>query len=77
MGKVQRVVAALKATKRVRYTDEMLYTGRKLTVKYEGRELDGEVSNGGQCSSSQFAFSGKDGTETCIAKRNIVRLNGR
>lgn len=57
------------------FTDSQLYTGRKVTVEYYGRTIKGEVSNGGQCGERQFAFSGDDGTETCISKKDIVSLN--
>lgn len=56
------------------YTDNELYSGRAVKVKYEGRIIKGEVSNGGQCGSTQFAFSGEDGTETCIARKNIISV---
>lgn len=62
------------------YTESQMYTGRAITVKYRGGEVTGKISNGGQCSSSQFAFSGPKtpeepyGIEECVARSAIVSL---
>lgn len=62
------------------YTESQLYTGRAVTVKRGAVTTTGKVSNGGQCSSTQFAYSGPVdadhpyGDESCVARSAIVSL---
>lgn len=62
------------------YTESQMYTGRKITVTRHGKPLEGRISNGGQCSDKQFAFSAPVtnddpyGVEECVARSAIVSL---
>lgn len=69
-----------KAKAKKTYTESQMYTGREITVTYRGKAVTGKISNGGQCSSTQFAFSGPRtpeepyGIEECVARSAIVSL---
>lgn len=62
------------------YTESQMYTGRAVTVRRGGKPVVGKISNGGQCSSTQFAFSAPVtatepyGVEECVARSAIVSL---
>lgn len=62
------------------YTESQMYTGRTLTIKRGAGEVTGKISNGGQCSSTQFAFSAPVsatepyGVEECVARSAIISL---
>jgi hypothetical protein len=66
--------------KKKAFTATQLYTGRAVTIKSGATTATGKVSNGGQCSETQFAYSGPVdaahpyGDERCVARSAIVSL---